>query len=120
MSPPLFGFDFDHFVGFDFVAFLDVAVLFKGDAAFVARSDFLDVVFEAAQAVDFTFVNDDAVTDEADLRRAGDLPFFDIGTADDNLRRRNDFTDFGTADDLSSYFFSSMPLIAASTSLMAS
>ena len=100
MSPPLFGFDFDHFVGFDFVAFLDVAVLFKGNAAFVARSDFLDVIFKAAQAVDFAFVNDDAVTDQADLRRAGDLPFLDIGAADDDLRRRNDFTDFGTADDL--------------------
>ena len=47
-------------------------------------------------------MDDDAVADEANLGRAGDLTFLDIGAANDDFRRRNDFTDFGTADD---FFF---------------
>ena len=49
---------FDHFVGFDNVADLDVVEVFEADAALVALEDFADVVLEAAERGNLAVVHD--------------------------------------------------------------
>lgn len=90
---------FFQFEGFQLVSLFDVTIAVDGDAAFEAGSDFLHVILEAAQRCDLAFMDDDAVTDQAQLAIAGDLAVLHVGTGDDDLRCVDDLTDFRMAED---------------------
>src|SRR5215471_8304187 len=91
------GCDFFGDVGFDDVADLDVLEPLEADAAFKALLYFRDVVFEAAQGVDFALVDDHAV---ADYARGGSLQRAILHIAPGNLadaRNSKHLANFGPA-----------------------
>src|SRR5215831_5465374 len=91
------GGDFFGDVGFDDIADLDVLESLEADAAFKALFHLRDVVFEAAQRVDFALVNDHAV---ADYARGGSLQGAILHIAPGNLadaRNSKHLANFGAA-----------------------
>src|SRR5690606_31046273 len=61
----LLPFDGLHNKCFDDVALFNVIKVIKGNTALVALSDFLRIVLEAFERVDFAFIYDDSVANEA-------------------------------------------------------
>ena len=53
--------DFDDFVGFHLVAYLDIVKVFDRQAAFEARSNLFHIVLETLQGIQFTRMNDLAI-----------------------------------------------------------
>lgn len=53
--------DFDNFVGFHLVAYLDIVKVFNRQATFKARSHFFHIVLETLQGIQFTSMNDLAI-----------------------------------------------------------
>ena len=74
--------DLLHDEAFDHIADLDVVELLHLHAAFVAARDLLDVVLETAQGRKLALVNDDIVTQDANLAAALDLAVGAVAAAD--------------------------------------
>lgn len=53
--------DFDDFIGFHLVAYLDIVKVFKRQATFEARSNLFHIVLKTLQGIQFTRMNDLAI-----------------------------------------------------------
>src|SRR5581483_12385775 len=88
------------FVGLDDVAFLQVLEVAEPDAALEPGLDLTYIVLEAPERVDRALPDDGAVTEEADLRPAGDDAVRDVTAGDGaDAGDAEDVSDFGIARD---------------------
>src|SRR5262249_15192510 len=81
--------------GFDLVTDFDVIKVLDTNTAFVSACDFRSIFLEALQGCDLTFEYHDIVSQQPDLRVAGDLAIRDIAAGNNtDLRNPEGIADF--------------------------
>lgn len=93
--------DLDDFEHFDHIANANVVVVLHADTTFHTVTDFVNVIFEAAQGFQLAFIDNHVVAQNADWVMTFDRPFGNHTARDSaKFRRFKDITDFSQTDDL--------------------
>ena len=87
-------------ISLDDVALFEICELGDLYAAFEVLGDFADIVFEAAERLEFAVPDDGRVADDTNLRIADELAGLHVTTGDRaDFRDLEDLADFGAAED---------------------